>query len=42
MTKYLATLYVEKFNINTVVLGGVINKKIKKEFVKNYSKLSPK
>lgn len=42
MTKYLATLYAVKFNINTVVLGGVINKKIKKEFVKNYSKQSPK
>jgi NAD(P)-dependent dehydrogenase (short-subunit alcohol dehydrogenase family) len=42
MTKYLATLYAENFNINCVVLGGVNNNKINKKFVKEYSKLNPK
>jgi NAD(P)-dependent dehydrogenase (short-subunit alcohol dehydrogenase family) len=41
MTKYLATLYAKKFNINSVVLGGVINKKINNKFLKNYSMMSP-
>ena len=42
MTKYLATLYAKNFNINTVILGGVINKNINKKFVKSYSTASPK
>lgn len=42
MTKYLATLYAKNFNINSVVLGGVITKNIDKGFVKNYSMTSPK
>jgi NAD(P)-dependent dehydrogenase (short-subunit alcohol dehydrogenase family) len=41
MTKYLATLYAKKFNINSVVLGGVMNKKINNKFLKNYSMMSP-
>jgi NAD(P)-dependent dehydrogenase (short-subunit alcohol dehydrogenase family) len=42
MTKYLATLYAKNFNINSVVLGGVSNKKINKTFIKNYCKFNPK
>jgi NAD(P)-dependent dehydrogenase (short-subunit alcohol dehydrogenase family) len=42
MTKYLATLYAKNFCINSVVLGGVISNKIKKEFVRSYSKINPK
>ena len=42
MTKYLATLYAKNFNINSVVLGGVINNKINKKFIKNYSSINPK
>jgi NAD(P)-dependent dehydrogenase (short-subunit alcohol dehydrogenase family) len=42
MTKYLATLYAKNFNINSVILGGVITKNIDKKFVKSYSKSSPK
>ena len=41
MTKYLATYY-PKFNINTVILGGVYQKEFDSNFVKNYSQNTPK
>jgi NAD(P)-dependent dehydrogenase (short-subunit alcohol dehydrogenase family) len=42
LTKYFATLYGNKININTVILGGVYNNKISKKFIKSYSKYTPK
>jgi len=42
LTKYLATLYGKRININTVILGGVYNNKINKKLIKNYSKHNPK
>lgn len=40
MTKYLATYY-PKFNINTVILGGVYQEEFDKNFVKKYNKNTP-
>lgn len=41
MTKYLATYYAPDFRINTVVLGGVADKKQDPAFVSKYSKHVP-
>ncbi len=41
MTKYLATYYAPYFRINTVVLGGVADKKQETTFISKYSKQSP-
>tara|TARA_R110002020_G_scaffold265040_2_gene479830 strand:+ start:4051 stop:4728 length:678 start_codon:yes stop_codon:yes gene_type:complete len=41
MTKYLATYY-PKFNINTVILGGVYQKEFDLEFIKKYNQNTPK
>ena len=40
MTKYLATYY-PKFNINTVILGGVYQEEFDKNFVKKYNENTP-
>lgn len=41
MSKYLATYYAPNFIINTVVLGGIYDPKMKNDFVSNYSKNIP-
>ncbi|MDP3954714.1 MAG: SDR family oxidoreductase [bacterium] len=41
MTKYLATYYAPLFRINTVVLGGISDKKQEDTFVLKYSRHAP-
>jgi len=41
MSKYLATYYAPDFRINTVVLSGILDPKLKKDFISKYSKQSP-
>lgn len=41
MSKYLASYYGKDFNINTVILGGIYEESLDKEFVKNYNKNTP-
>ena len=41
MSKYLSTYYSEKFNINTVIFGGVYDERFDKSFVNNYNKNVP-
>ena len=41
MSKYLSTYYADKFNINTVIFGGVYDERFDKNFVKNYNKNVP-
>lgn len=41
MSKYLATYYAPNFRINTVVLGGIYDPKMKNDFVSNYSRNVP-
>tara|TARA_B000000557_G_C20773289_1_gene442920 strand:- start:437 stop:1114 length:678 start_codon:yes stop_codon:yes gene_type:complete len=41
LTKYLATYY-PRFNINTVILGGIYQKEFDESFVRKYSRHTPK
>ena len=41
MSKYLSTYYADKFNINTVIFGGVYDERFDKNFVNNYNKNVP-
>ena len=41
MSKYLSTYYANNFNINTVIFGGVYDKRFDKEFVNNYNRNVP-
>ncbi|EKD26098.1 MAG: Short-chain dehydrogenase/reductase SDR [uncultured bacterium] len=41
MSKYLATYYAPNYRINTVVLSGIYDPKMKDDFVSNYSKHVP-
>lgn len=41
MSKYLSTYYAPKFRINTVILGGVFDKRFDQQFVDNYNNHVP-